>query len=55
MTRRERDRISHAYFRALRRWLQTRSSVRLVELWRLVNCLAERLAKSDQLTLFGRK
>lgn len=53
MTRRERDRVTRVYFRAMRRWMETRSSVRLAQLWRLVNCLAERLAGHDRPSLFG--
>jgi hypothetical protein len=46
-------RTRRAYFRAMRRMLTTRSNERFLQLWRLAECLANRIAKRGQLSLFA--
>jgi len=53
MSESERRRVLRIFFRATGRALQTTSSARSKELWRLAERLAERLAGHDRPNLFG--
>jgi len=53
VSRGEYHRVTRAYFNAMHRLLTTRSAARFRELRRLSECLATRLARHDDLTLFG--
>jgi hypothetical protein len=53
MTRACRERLAHAYFRAVRRWMEARTGARQAQLYRLANAIAERLAGHDRPNLFG--